>query len=61
MRFASVTSAALVVATALVAAQSSAPVHRQRFAMWTVVDILAYHPSRSVAETAISKALDEVE
>jgi thiamine biosynthesis lipoprotein len=61
MRFASVTAAAIVAAAVLAAAQSPAPLHRQRFAMWTVVDILAYHPSRSEGEAAIAKALDEVE
>ena len=29
--------------------------------MWTMVDIVAYHPSRAEAEAAVAKALDEVE
>jgi thiamine biosynthesis lipoprotein len=61
MRFASATCAAIVATAVLTAAQSPAPIHRQRFAMWTVVDVLAYHPSRTDAEAAIAKALEEVE
>lgn len=42
-------------------AQSPVAVHRQRFAMWTVVDIVVYHPSRAEADAAVAKALDEVQ
>lgn len=52
---------AMIAAGASATAQAPAPVHRQRFAMWTVVDILAYHPSRTEADAALAKALDEVE
>jgi FAD:protein FMN transferase len=48
-------------AGAFAAAQAPKPVHRQRFAMWTVVDIVAYHPSQSAAEAAVGKALAEIE
>ena len=51
----------LTAAAAGVTAQAPAPVHRQRFAMWTMVDIVAYHPSRADAEAAVAKALEEVE
>jgi thiamine biosynthesis lipoprotein len=61
MRFASVVSLAVIAAGAFAAAQAPKPVHRQRFAMWTVVDIVAYHPSQSAAEAAVTKALDEIE
>ena len=52
--------AMLGIAGAVGTAQAPVPIHRQRFAMWTVVDIVAYHPSRADAEAAIAKALDEV-
>ena len=61
MRFASAVSVAVIAAGALAVAQAPKPVHRQRFAMWTVVDIVAYHPARSEAEAAVGKALDEIE
>ena len=48
-------------AGAFATAQAPKPVHRQRFAMWTVVDIVAYHPSRPDAEAAVTKALQEIE
>lgn len=53
--------AATIAASRFAAAQAPTAVHRQRFAMWTVVDIVAYHASRPDAEAAIAKALDEVE
>lgn len=61
MRFASSVGVALLSTAALAAAQAPKPVHRQRFAMWTVVDIVAYHPSQPAAEAAVGKALDEIE
>ena len=62
MRFDSLAVCSLIAAAgAFMTAQAPSPVHRQRFAMWTVVDIVAYHPSRADAEAAIAKALQEVE
>ena len=62
MRSASASRLAIVamlgIAGVVAAAQAPVPIHRQRFAMWTVVDIVAYHPSRADAEAAIAKALD---
>ena len=61
MRSGSVGIGLALLASTFGSAQAPAPVHRQRFAMWTMIDIVAYHPSRADAEAAVAKALEEVE
>ena len=65
MRFASVrTLAGVAVALFLTSAapRSAAlsTVHQRRLAMGTMFEVVAYHPSRPDAESAVAKALDEV-
>ena len=35
-------------------------VHRQRYSMGTMFDVIVYHASRPEAERAIDKAMDEI-
>jgi FAD:protein FMN transferase len=44
----------------LVSGSSPAPIHRTRYAMGTMFDIVAYHQPREQAEAAMSRALDEI-
>ena len=54
-----IAAAALLLTTAF-SAEPLAPIHRQRYCMGTMFDIVVYHPSRSEAERAIEQALNEV-
>ena len=63
MRFAERTafvSALLLALSASADTASLSMVHRQRYAMGTMFDIIVHHPSRASAEDAVEKALDEV-
>lgn len=50
----------LLLASTTQANETLVAVHRQRYAMGTMFDIVAYHPSRSEAERAITRAMDEI-
>lgn len=50
----------ILAASTFTAAQSPAAVHKQRYSMGTVFDIVVYHPSREDADVAVTKALDEI-
>jgi thiamine biosynthesis lipoprotein len=52
--------AAAVSASLAVAADGVSPIHRSRYSMGTMFDIVIYHPSRMDAERAIGQALSEI-
>src|SRR5688572_21311865 len=55
-----VTSLAVLSALPFLQAQPLDAVHKQRYAMGTMFDIVVYHPSREEAERAVAKAIDEI-
>jgi thiamine biosynthesis lipoprotein len=64
MRSVSGWAVAVAAAVGLVSPSSHAldlsPVHRQRYCMGTMFDIVVYHGSRAEAEPAIDRAMDEI-
>ena len=52
--------AVLLASGAFLDAEGPKLIHQQRYAMGTMFDIVAYHPSRADGERAIARAMDEI-
>ena len=50
----------VIAALSPVHSEGPASVHRQRYSMGTMVDVIVYHASRDEAERAVAGALDEI-